>query len=82
MRVVSMVVKEGMRSVLIGQVIGIAGALALTRLLASSLYGVHALDPLTFIVVPVSLLIVTLAACLVPGWKAAASNPMNALRCE
>ena len=81
-RVVHLVLQEGLGLVGIGLLIGLAAALACTRLLASFLYNVPALDPLTFASVPVLLFIATLIACLVPGWRAAAVDPMNTLRHE
>jgi ABC-type lipoprotein release transport system permease subunit len=65
-----------------GLLIGLAAALACTRMLAGFLYGVPAIDPLTFALVPVLLFVATLAACLIPGFRAAAVDPMDALRHE
>jgi putative ABC transport system permease protein len=77
-----MILRDGLQLVATGLIFGLAGALTLTRLLASFLYGVQPVDPLTFIVVPSLLLVVTMAACVVPGWKAAGVDPIQALRCE
>jgi predicted permease len=81
-RVVRMILRQGVQLTLIGLLLGLAGALALTRILISSLYGVSALDPVTFLTVPALLLLVTLAACLVPARKAARVDPMCTLRYE
>jgi putative ABC transport system permease protein len=53
-----------------------------TRLLTGFLYGVPALDPVTFLSVPILLLAATTAACLIPSFRAAAIDPINALRHE
>ena len=53
-----------------------------TLLLAGFLYNVPAIDPITFALVPILLLVATLAACLIPACRAAAVDPMNALRHE
>ena len=73
---------EGMRLALIGVAIGIAAGLALTRLMSKMLYGVSAADPLTFSGVAMVLLLVALAACYLPARRAAAIDPMQALRSE
>ncbi len=80
--VVKMVVGQGLRLVLIGVAIGIAGALALTRFLSSLLYGVKPTDPLTFVAVSLILIAVALLACYIPARRAAKIDPMVALRYE
>jgi predicted permease len=81
-QVLTMVLRGGMRLVIIGLVFGLAGALTLTRILASFLYNVRPIDPLTFITVPILLLLVTIAACAIPSWRAAEVDPIQALRCD
>ena len=80
--VLRMVVGQGLKLAVIGVTIGIAGALALTRFLASLLYGVKPIDPLTFIAASLILTAVALAACCIPARRAAKVDPMIALRHE
>ena len=80
--VLRLVIGQGMRAVLIGLAIGVAVALAVSRLLAQFLYGVHDKDPLTFIAVVVLLMLVALAACYIPARRAMKVDPMVALRYE
>ena len=80
--VLRMVLKNGMMLVMAGIVIGVAGALALTRFLATLLFGVTPTDTLTFVVVSVVLIAVALIACLVPARRATKVDPLEALRYE
>ncbi len=77
-----MVVSQGMRPVLAGVGLGLAGALAGTRLLRGLLFGVDPTDPVTFLVVTAFLLSVALLASYLPARRAARSDPMIALRNE
>jgi putative ABC transport system permease protein len=80
--VLRLVIGEGMKLALIGALLGLGGALALTRLLKTLLFGVSATDLLTFIVIAAVLIIVALLACWIPGRRAAKVDPMVALRIE
>ncbi|MBV8817963.1 MAG: FtsX-like permease family protein [Acidobacteriaceae bacterium] len=81
-QILQLITGEGMVLALCGTVAGVAGAFALTRLMAKLLYGVPPLDPLTFIAVPLLLTVVALAACLVPAFRAARISPVAVLRQE
>ena len=81
-KVVRMVLRQGMTLAGAGTLLGLAAALAATRLLRSLLLGVSPIDPVTFTLVPLLLLVVALLACLFPARRAAQTDPMEALRCE
>ncbi|HEY0970925.1 MAG TPA: ABC transporter permease [Gemmatimonadales bacterium] len=77
-----LVVRQGMAPALIGIAVGVVGALAVTRVMSSLLYGVSATDPVTFVGVPVVLAVIALAAAYVPARRATLVEPVNALRAE
>jgi putative ABC transport system permease protein len=77
-----MVVRRGMNMTLAGTGVGLAAALAIVRVMSGLLYGISAADPATFIVIPVLLLAVALAACYIPARRATRVDPMIALRAE
>jgi putative ABC transport system permease protein len=80
--VLRMVLREGMKLVAVGVVLGIAAALVLTRLLGGMVYGVKVRDPLIFALVNVLLVAVSLAACYIPARRATRVDPLVALRYE
>jgi putative ABC transport system permease protein len=80
--VLSMILGQGMRTILIGVAAGLAGALALTRTVASLLFGVTATDPLTFAAVILLLIAAALLACYIPARRATRVDPLVALRYE
>jgi len=80
--VLRLIVGQGMVVALGGAVVGLAGALGLTRLMSSLLYGVGASDPATFLAVSLLLGAVALAASYLPARRATRIDPLTALRCE
>jgi putative ABC transport system permease protein len=79
-RVLKLIVSEGMRVVLLGLVIGLAGGFALGRTVESLVYDVGVHDPKIYIVVAAILTTVALAACFIPARRAAVVDPMVAWR--
>jgi len=77
-----MVIRQGMALVVVGIVLGVAGAFAATRLLAAQLFTVRATDPMVFGCVAITLAVAGLAACIVPARRATKADPISALRME
>ena len=82
MHVAGLILRQALQLVVAGLLIGLASALALSRLLASSLYEVHPWDPATFGLVPILFLTATLVACFIPARRATRADPMVILRSE
>lgn len=80
--VLYLVMEEGARFSLAGIAIGVVGAFLVTRLMASELYGISPLDPITYLGVALVMLAVTLLACYVPTRRAMRVDPLVALRYE
>jgi putative ABC transport system permease protein len=77
-----MIVGQTTRLALFGGIIGVGGALALTRIAAKMLFGIKATDPLTFGLAAGALALVAMAASYLPGRTAARANPVETLRCD
>ncbi|HEY5219818.1 MAG TPA: FtsX-like permease family protein, partial [Gemmatimonadaceae bacterium] len=77
-----LIIGEGVRLAVAGVVIGLAAALAATRLLSALLYGVSPTDPLVFLTIPVVLVVTALFATYLPARRAARVDPVIALRAE
>jgi len=80
--VLRMVLRQGMAPVLIGLGLGVAGALALTRLMSSLLFDVEPADPLTFVASLLAAAVIAAVACLWPARRATSIQPIVALRAE
>lgn len=76
------VIGQGMSMTLLGITVGLLASIGVTRFLMSFLYGISPTDPITFILVPLILMVVALIACYVPARRASRVDPMIALRYE
>jgi ABC-type antimicrobial peptide transport system permease subunit len=80
--VLTMVLRQAMRPVLAGAAIGLAASAAVSRILSGVLFGVSALDPIAFLLAALFLLLVAIAASLVPALRATRVDPLTTLRYE
>jgi putative ABC transport system permease protein len=80
--ILKLVIGRGVGTALIGIVLGLVASFGLTRFLAGLLYGVTAVDPMTFISISILLLIVSVLACYIPARRATKVDPLIALRYE
>ena len=77
-----MMLGQGMRLLVAGLIIGFIGAVAMSRVIRSLLFGVSANDPLIYAIVTVVLIAAAIVACWLPARKASRVNPMVTLRAE
>jgi ABC-type antimicrobial peptide transport system permease subunit len=80
--ILKLVARQGLQLVLVGLAVGLLAAWALTRTMASLLFGISATDPLTYAMVAILLSTVAVAACWIPARRALRVDPMVALRYE
>jgi putative ABC transport system permease protein len=80
--VLRMVMRQGMRLSAVGLALGLIGTLALTRVLASFLFGMQPYDPPTLLGMAIILLLVCAAACFAPARKATAVDPVRVLQAD
>ena len=80
--VIAMVVGQGMTMTVTGTIVGLAAAMMVTRLMSSLLFDVSAVDPATFLAIPLLLIAVAFIACYVPARRATRVDPLQALRSE
>jgi predicted permease len=81
-QVLALVLRDGLRPVVIGLAIGVAGGAVVGFLIRSLLYGTKPLEPMVFVSMTVTLLMVAAGACAAPAWRASSIEPMQALRTE
>jgi ABC-type antimicrobial peptide transport system permease subunit len=80
--VLQMTIKQGLKLVSTGMMLGLAAAFFMTRVLASLLFGISATDPVTFIAISLVLLAVAILASYVPALRATKVDPIIALRAQ
>jgi putative ABC transport system permease protein len=77
-----LIIREGLKLILIGIGLGAVMAIALTRIMSKLLFGISATDPLTFVIMPLILVFTAVMASYFPARRATKVDPMVALRCE
>jgi ABC-type antimicrobial peptide transport system permease subunit len=77
-----LVIRQGLRLILVGIVIGVPSALFATEVLSALLFGVSGTDPVTFVGMPLLLAAVAIVACYVPARRATRVDPIAVLRCN
>ncbi|MBI3404288.1 MAG: ABC transporter permease, partial [Acidobacteria bacterium] len=80
--ILNLIIRQGMRPILIGIALGLVGAFGLSRFVATLLFGIEATDTLTYASVALLVAATALVACSVPAWLAIRINPVTALRQE
>jgi len=80
--VLGMILQSSMSLVVAGMSVGVLGALALAPLVSSILVGISPRDPVTFVLIPILMLVVTAIASLIPALRATRVEPVTALRYE
>jgi hypothetical protein len=78
----AMILRQATKIVFTGLILGLFAAVLLSRFLRYLLYDLSSTDPVTYLIVSLSMLIIVLLGCGVPAWRAARTEPMLALRCE
>src|SRR5258708_30544326 len=79
-QIVGLILRQGMKLVLIGSIIGVAAAFAFTRVLSSLLFGVSATDPVIYLAAPAIIAATSLLSCLLPALRATRVSPIVAIR--
>ncbi len=80
--VMRLILRDGLRPAVLGLALGLVASAGITRLLQTMLYGTRPLDPMVFVLVAVTLLLVATAACALPAWRASRLDPVQTLRSE
>ena len=81
-QVLRLILNEGLRPAVVGLVLGLLGSVGVTRLVQSMLYKTEPLDPIVFLSVTATLLLVAAAACVWPAWRTSRLDPMETLRSD
>jgi putative ABC transport system permease protein len=80
--VLALIVRQGVKLIMVGLIVGLAGAYALMRVMSGLLFGVKDRDPITFAAAAIVLTVVGLLACYIPARRATRVDPIEALRCD